>query len=161
MSLNRDAKVFWENCRTHCSRFFDACRALIKRKVRRGNNDESKWSTEGGKTRNRWQCVECALFVSLSPDDTFYIYHVSLCVLSPSPDHPQRLLMRPSLSFFHLTSTTSAAGELDHAFTERARELTFASRMQNTDFQCSSRTLTSSLSYYKMMAEFFSKFSFL
>lgn len=27
--------------------------------------------------------------------------------------------------------------------------------------QCSSRTLTSSLSYYKMMAEFFSKFSFL
>lgn len=70
-------------------------------------------------TRNKWCRVECALFASLSPDDTSYIRYI----LFSSP--LSSFLLFLFLSFSHLTSVTSAADKLDHALTERAHELIF------------------------------------
>lgn len=110
MSLSRGAKVFSRKLSDTLFSFFE-CRTLIKYKVRRGNNNESRWSTEGGTDKE--QMTVCRMrFVRFSLSRR-YILHLpclSLCVLSPSLDRPQRLLMHLLLSLFlssHLDNLSS------------------------------------------------------
>lgn len=111
MSLNRGAKVFSRKWLGQPPPFFFYSCTLIKHKVRRGNNDESKWSTEGG-TDKEQMTVECALFASLSLDDSWSVRRISFSSRSTSFSWSSTAASS-SASFFlssHLGNLSSSAG---------------------------------------------------